>query len=370
VNESPIASQAEWEAAIRQLPQPHLLQTWPWGALKEKYGWSAERLAWGQPGAPLAAAQILHRTQRLPLWSAPLTVSYCPRGPILDWANATLRGEVLDAAAAAARRRRAIFLKIDPGLPVGYGDPNAEGAALEPLGTQVADTLSSSGWRPSAEQIQFRNTFTLDLRRSEDELLAGMKQKTRYNIRLAERRGVSVRRGGLDDLDLLYRMYAETAVRDGFAIRSADYYRDAWGTFIRDGLAQPLVAEAESQPIAGLVVYRYAANAWYLYGMSRDRFRELMPNHLLQWEAIRWARAQGCATYDFWGAPDRLAPTDRLWGVYRFKEGFGAKLVRTSGAWDFPLRPALYSIYSVILPRLMSVWRWRGRRQTRQAIDA
>ncbi len=366
----PIASASEWHAILSQLPDPHLLQSWPWGALKEKYGWAAERLAWHQGGVPAAAAQILHRTLRIPGWRTALTVSYCPRGPVLDWSDAAIRRECLAGAAEAARHRSAIFLKVDPGLAIGFGDAEAPDATTDPLGKAVADDLRQAGWRPSREQIQFRNTFTLDLRASEDDLLARMKQKTRYNIRLAERRGVSVRRGGLDDLDLLYRMYAETALRDGFAIRPAAYYRQAWGTFIADGLAQPLVAEVEGQAVAGLVVYRYGATAWYLYGMSRELHRERMPNHLLQWEAVRWARDQGCTAYDFWGAPERLAPTDKLWGVYRFKEGFGATLVRTAGAWDLPLRPALYWIYSIALPRLMALWRIRGRAQTRQALEA
>jgi len=370
VDERSIAGPSDWHAILGRLPEPHLLQSWPWGALKEKYGWVAERLAWSRSGTPAAAAQILHRTQRLPGWHTTLTVSYCPRGPVLDWTNAALRRECLSAAADAARRRGAVFLKIDPGLPVGTSDPDTPEAPADPIGAAVAEDLRAAGWRLSREQIQFRNTFTLDLRPAEDQLLAGMKQKTRYNIRLAERRAVAVRRGGLDDLDLLYRLYAETALRDGFAIRSPAYYHDAWGAFIAEGLAQPLVAEVDGQAIAGLVVYRFGAAAWYLYGMSRDLYREHMPNHLLQWEAIRWARAQGCTSYDFWGAPERLAPTDKLWGVYRFKEGFGARLVRTSGAWDLPLRPKLYWIYRAVLPRVMAFWRLRGRRQTRESIDA
>ncbi len=364
----PIAGLANWHSILEQLPDPHLLQSWPWGALKEKYGWTAERLAWQQFGRPTAAAQILFRTHRAA--GIPLTVGYCPRGPVLDWSNAALRAACLSAVAASARRRGAIFVKIDPGLPIGFGDPDSPEGTTDPAGTAVAEELRASGWRISQEQIQFRNTFTLNLGSSEDELLAGMKQKTRYNIRLAERRGVAVRPGGPEDLGLLYRLYAETALRDGFAMRSPAYYGDAWGSFIAEGMAQPLLAEIEGQPVAGLVVFKFGATAWYLYGMSRDQSREHMPNYLLQWEAIRWARAQGCTTYDFWGAPDRLTPTDKLWGVYRFKEGFGARLVRTSGAWDLPLRPGLYWIYSVVLPSVMAVRRRQGRRQTRASIDA
>jgi lipid II:glycine glycyltransferase (peptidoglycan interpeptide bridge formation enzyme) len=118
-----------------------------------------------------------------------------------------------------------------------------------------------------------------------------------------------------------------------------------------------------------LLVYRFGDTCWYIYGMSREAQRDRMPNHLLQWEAIRWARAQGCTTYDFWGAPDRLEPGDPMWGVYRFKEGFGAELVRTVGAWDYPVRPTLYAFYTRLLPRILGLLRVRGRAQTSRSLD-
>jgi peptidoglycan pentaglycine glycine transferase (the first glycine) len=178
-----------------------------------------------------------------------------------------------------------------------------------------------------------------------------------------------VRLGSHADLDLLYRMYAETSVRDGFAIRGLDYYRDAWGRFMAAGLAQPFVAEVDAEPVGALVVFRFAHTAWYLYGMSRDAQRDKMPNHLLQWHAIRWAKAQGCTSYDFWGAPDDFVESDPLWGVWRFKEGFGGQLVRHIGAWDYAPSPLLYRLYSIILPRVLDVMRRRGRNQTRQSIE-
>jgi len=196
-----------------------------------------------------------------------------------------------------------------------------------------------------------------------------MKQKTRYNVRLAERKGVRVRPGVIADLDLLYRLYAETSVRDGFVIRSADYYQEAWGSFIRAGLAQPLLAEVGGQPVSALILFKFAKTAWYMYGMSREAHREKMPNHLLQWEAIRWAKAQGCETYDFWGAPDEFVESDPMWGVWKFKEGFGGQVVRRIGAWDFAPSPNLYWLYTTVMPKVLDVMRWRGRRQTRETLE-
>jgi len=354
-------TQESWDAAIASLPHPHLLQSWAWGEFKASYGWQARRLGW-QGAEGLAAAQVLRRTGL-----RVLRVLYVPKGPLLDWGSAPLRAQVLDALQALARREQAIFIKIDPDVVVSTGLPEAEQPAA--VGQALKTDLVGRGWVFSRDQIQFRNTVTLDLTPSEEALLAGMKQKTRYNIRLAERKGVRVRLGSLDDLDRLYRMYAETSVRDGFAIRGLDYYRDAWGRFMAAGLAQPLIAEVDAEPVAALVLFHFAQTAWYLYGMSRDAQRDKMPNHLLQWQAIRWAKAQGCTSYDFWGAPDDFSESDPLWGVWRFKEGFGGQLVRHIGAWDYAPSPLLYRLYTIVLPRVLNVMRRRGRKQTRQIIE-
>jgi len=195
-----------------------------------------------------------------------------------------------------------------------------------------------------------------------------MKQKTRYNIRLAERKGVSVRPGTLEDLPVLYRMYAETAYRDGFVIRDEKYYWDLWTTFMQAGLAEPLIALVAGEPVAALMIFRFAGGAWYFNGMSRPTQREKMPNYLLQWEALSRARAAGAWVYDMWGAPDVLDENDPLWNVYRFKEGFGGQTVRYLGAWDYPVNRVLYHFYAQILPRLLDWMRRRGKDRTRRLV--
>lgn len=360
-----VTSAADWSRILTSLPDPHLLQTWEWGEFKQRYGWQPRRMVWLRAdGSPAAAAQVLARTG-----AGGLTVLYCPRGPVLHWSEAETMTNVLHYLGSLAAQRGVIQIKIDPDVPVGYGLPGSDEASEDPLGLSVAERLRAAGWRFSPQQVQFRNTFILDLTLDEDMLLARMRQKTRYNIRLAQRRGVVVRPAADDELDLLYRMYAETSVRDDFVIRPPAYYRHVWGDFAAAGLAQPLLAEVQGEPVAGLIVYRFGARAWYLYGMSRNIHRERMPNHLLQWEAIRWARLQGCLTYDFWGAPDRPDPADPMWGVYRFKEGFGARLIRTLGAWDFSTRPVLARLYTFLLPRLLEVLRARGKAQTQRRLD-
>jgi lipid II:glycine glycyltransferase (peptidoglycan interpeptide bridge formation enzyme) len=281
---------------------------------------------------------------------------YIPKGPAMDYADAPLVDQVLGDVERFAHQSHAIFIKIDPDVfpPFSLG------------GRRAGD----EGWLESTEQIQFRNTMEIDLRQSEDELLAVMHQKTRYNIRLAQKRGVTVRPGALSDLELLYAMYDETARRDQFIIRPLDYYRDAWGSFIEAGLAQPLIAEFENTPIAALILFRFAGRAYYFYGMSRDLHRNLMAPHLLQWEAMRWARAQGCAVYDLWGAPDELVESDPMWGVYRFKQGFGGQFVQHIGAWDYPTSRPLYWLYTTAVPRILDLMRhrhWQARGKTQEA---
>jgi lipid II:glycine glycyltransferase (peptidoglycan interpeptide bridge formation enzyme) len=294
---------------------------------------------------PRAAALILRR--RLPRLG--LGVLYVPKGPALDYSDAPLARAVLGELEAIAKRERAIFIKIDPDVTPPFIPPAKRGG-------------HRGGWRFSAEQVQFRNTVLLDLMPGEEELLAAMKPKTRYNIRLATKKGVSVRAGGIQDAETLYAMYAETARRDGFIIRPIEYYRDAWSSFMSADLAQPFVAEVRGEPVAGLVLFRFGAKAWFMHGMSRDLHRDKMPNHLLQWETIRWLKAQGCTVYDLWGAPDELTESDPLWGVYRFKEGFGGKFTAHIGAWDFPASKLWYWVYSAAMPRVLAVMRGRHRR--------
>jgi lipid II:glycine glycyltransferase (peptidoglycan interpeptide bridge formation enzyme) len=358
----------EWNGVLADRLGGHLLQSWEWGELKRAVGWTADRLLWeGTPGQAWAGAQVLRRRMG---GTGGLCVAYCPRGPALDWSRLQDVERQLEDLEGLARAPGVVFLKIDPDVPVGYGVPGEAEAADAPAGIRVREILTRRGWRESPDQIQFRNTLVLDLHPGEERLLAGMKQKTRYNIRLAERAGVSVRLASPEDFPLLYRLYAETSVRDGFVIRPAEYYAQAWGTFQAAGLAQAFLAEVEGEGVAGLVIYRFGTTASFLYGMSSDRQREKMPNYLLQWHAIRWARARGCQRYDMWGAPQALDESDPMWGVVRFKLGFGARMVRSLGAWDFTARPAVYAAATRVLPRLLALLRARGRRRTRLSLEA
>jgi lipid II:glycine glycyltransferase (peptidoglycan interpeptide bridge formation enzyme) len=280
-----------------------------------------------------------------------------------------LRHRVFEDLARLAEESSAIFIKVDPEVEIGRGLPGEAGASANATGTEVNQDLQSIGWRYSQEQVQFRNTVVIDLQPESDILLARMKQKARYNIRLAERRGVFVRIGTHNDFEDLYLMYAETAQRDNFAIREKDYYLSVWNRFAAAGMATPLIAEVEGEAVGGLILFHFAGRAWYLYGMSRVAHREKMPNYLLQWQAILRAKELGCRSYDLWGAPNEFNAHDRLWSVYRFKEGLAGEVVRFIGAWDRPSNPVLYKLYAGVMPSVMSWLRRRGRTRIQNSMS-
>jgi len=336
------ADQAIWDDLVAATPSGHILQSWAWGALKARFGWRVQRLAVGSAGA-----QVLYRS--LPAGLG--TIAYVPKGPLADLFDPSALQRLLEAIQPVARKQRAICLKIEPHLE--------DDAAL-------AGRLQTLGFRPSPQAVQPRRTILVDLDAEPETLLKRMKQKTRYNIRLAARRGVIVRAGNETDLPDFYKLMETTASRDGFGIHSHAYYQTAHRLFVPSGYGHLLLAEYQGQLLAGLVVFALGNTACYMYGASSDEGRNLMPTYLLQWEAMLWARAQGCHLYDLWGVPDEEEATleaqfthrsDGLWGVYRFKRGFGGRLVRTLGAWDLVYASGRYRLYTLIVD-------WLNRRQT------
>jgi lipid II:glycine glycyltransferase (peptidoglycan interpeptide bridge formation enzyme) len=339
VRVSIITERAVWQEFVARHPAGHLLQTWDWGELKARFGWHAIRIALtDETGSPSAGAQVLLHPLPVPGGRA---LAYVPKGPLVDWHDPIQAGRLLDAIHPLCRAQRCIFLKIEP--------PAEDDAAL-------CAAIAQYGFRPYAPTVQPPRTILIDLSFSEEAILARMKQKTRYNIRLAARKGVRVYEGHADHVAVFYQLLEDTSRRDHFAIHHFDYYRTAYELFAPHHAAL-LLAEVAGEVVAGLMVFTYGRTAYYLFGASNDRHREHMPTYLLQWEAMRWARARGCTAYDLWGIPDaeeetlesHLAHADRrtgeLWGVYRFKRGFGGQVVRSVGAFDYVYNPLLYRLY-------------------------
>lgn len=333
---------------MRELPYAHVLQSWEWGEFKRDTGrWTPLRLAFERGGQVIAMASLLTRKM------GPLKVVYVSKGPAMDYRDVELAGQVLGELERRARRFGVVWLKIDPDVIAATGLPNSPNDQSREAGRAVEATLRKRGWRFSDSQVQFRNTLTINLSQSEDGILAAMSGNTRRKIRVAGKKGIVIRQATVDDLPLLYRLYQITGERDKFLIRPFDYYRRAWEQFMRAGLAQAFIAEYEGAAIAHVILFHFGRKCWYFYGASSNEERARMPNYALQWEAIKWAKAQGYAIYDMWGAPDTLDASDSLWGVYQFKRGFRGQLTRHIGAWDFAYHPTLYYIYTKALPRML-----------------
>lgn len=363
-----------WNNALQQLPYAHVLQTWEWGEFKHvTTGWRPLRLAYRRDGQIAAMVSIGVRRAGV------FTLLYAPKGPALAYDDAELASDVLDHLQRVARHYRAIWLKIDPDVIAATGVPStsapiddtmtsAPDDVADPTGQAFMRMLREHDWRFSNDQVQFRNTIVLDLTRSEDELLAGMNQSTRRKIRIAEREGIHIRTGSVDDLPLLYELYQITGARDNFLIRPPSYYEQAWRVFIEAGLAHPLIAEYDGKAIAHIILFHFGGTCWYFYGASSDEQRDKMPNYLLQWQAIRWAKAQGYTRYDMWGAPNVFTEDDPLWGVYNFKRGFRGTVTRHIGAWDYVPYQLLYGAFEELYPRFLN-W-MRRRRANRGAVES
>lgn len=325
----PIVTRADWLAFTAHHPRTHLLQSAAWGELKSEFGWRTTYIIAGDGGVQLL-------TRSLPLG---FSLAYIPKGPVGgDWDALWLEIDHLCGTS------RVVFLKVEPDYWVT---------------SQTDDTkILPNEFRPSRHSIQPRRTVVIDLSPDEDALLANMKQKTRYNIRLAQRKDVVVHPS--HDIEAFYKMMTVTGQRDGFGVHTKAYYQRAYDLFQPLGMCALLLAEYEGQPLAGLMVFASGRRAWYLYGASTNQERNRMPTYLLQWEAMRWAKSKGCSEYDLYGVPDEDATvleenfthrSDGLWGVYRFKRGFGGELMRAASAHDKVYIPWAYWGYQAIIAR-------------------
>jgi len=346
-----ILNSSQWDRFISQYPEIHFLQSTAWGELKGQFGWSVERVTEGELGAQILFRSIIPG----------VTLAYIPKGPIgLKGTNPIGWLDFIKEVDRICRKRHAFLLKIEP--DAWNLDPQDIPAQF-PENLPIEYSFDHSvpyGFRPSAHNIQPQRTILVSLNEGEENILNRMKQKTRYNIRLAQRSDVKI--DTTENLELFSVMIRETGERDQFGVHSQSYYRRFYELFHSLGQCELLQASFKDEPLAMLMVLSSGHRAWYLYGASRNIHREKMPTYLLQWEAMRWAKAHGCTTYDLWGVPDENLETleakftnlsTGLWGVYRFKRGFGGSLFRAAGPWDRVYNPVLFRAYSYWIKRSM-----------------
>lgn len=317
-----------WDDFVADSPNSPILQSWEWGEVKSGANWEPLRVAVGEGGKIHAAIQILKR--KLPYVGKSLF--YAPRGPVLDLKDEAALDLLLSEVRKLAKKHKAVALKIDPELE--ENDP-------------AFVMLKKRGFKPQKKQVQPRATIYLDLTRPLDDLLASFEEKTRYNIRLSAKKGVRVSgEPGIRGAELFYKIYQETARRDNFLIHPESYYRKISELMGKTGLAQVFVAYLGDEPIAAVYAFCFGSRVWYMYGASKSEHREVMPNHALHWEVIKWAKEKGYKTYDLWGIPADPKPGHPLWGVYRFKKGFKGRQVNLVGACDLVYDPLFYNLFN------------------------
>jgi len=302
------------------------LQSDFWLEFKARFGWDSHRLSFGGDTPDTRGLGALSRS--LPFAQRLVYVPHAPRMVPEPQAFERLIRRI--EAAVSASTQAPLLIRFDL-----------------PWGIEEAPAAAALGLRRAPVTVQPPSTVVVDLGEDEDALLKGMKSKTRYNVRLAAKRGVTIREAGAEELVLWYELYRETARRDRIAIHSEAYYRGLFevvrGSDAGTRGAAPrlllYLAEIDGDLLAGNIVLEWEGTATYLYGASSSRRRELMAPYLLQWEAMRQARSRGLDRYDLFGVPPTPDPKHPMHGLYRFKTGFGGRILDRLGAWDYPCRP-------------------------------
>lgn len=323
---------------IASVPKGHILQSYEWGQIKEKTGWEPLRMIVEDNGKAIAAISILKR--KIPGLNK--TIFYAPRGPVFSIDNEKVFDFILAEVKKLAKEHKAIFFKIDP-------DIKADNE-------HFAHLLKSKGFI-SAERgegfdgIQPKYVFRLDISPDEETLFKNLHSKTRYNVRLAKRRGVTINTECTkEDLKEFYQILLETCERDNFLVRAYNYFEDMWDYLVEKGYAKLFMAEYDGKYIAGTLALIMGEKAWYLYGASSNQHRNVMPNYLLQWTMIKWAKENNCTLYDFRGVPGNLEKDNPLYGLFRFKKGFNGDYTEFIGEYDLPYSKFYYWLWNTVEP--------------------
>jgi lipid II:glycine glycyltransferase (peptidoglycan interpeptide bridge formation enzyme) len=330
-----------WDELVAENPDGgQILQTRAWGEFKRAHRWAPQYLV-SETEPPVAILVLRHSVPGLGV------LGYVPKGPGaagLAELPALLEGLRVTAGSAFA-------IKVEPEIEQ----------------TQAAiSALRAMGLEKSRHDVQIsRATIIVDLRPDEDALIASFKPKCRYNIRLAERRGVTVAPVALDDasVDTMYSLMTSTRDRAGFTLRSKEYFSQYWHLHAAAGQGQLFFASLDGAVLAGVFATYIARKAWYKDGGSTKEHAAVMAPHLLQWEVMRWLRARGVEAYDLVAVPPaaELNPAHPLYGLYRFKSGFSERITEYVGTWDLVIGHRRYAAWNALAERAAHQWAYRVR---------
>ncbi len=300
---------------------------------KVKSNWKNEIiLAEDEDGNIIGSLSVLIR--KIPIFG---NLMYSSRGPVCDIHDISVLKQLTEGAKQLAKKYNAIVLKIEPDIK---SDDQVFRDLIVELGYKIKDDAKNF-----REEIQPRYVFRLDVKnKTEDEIFAGFHQKTRYNVRLATRKGVTIKEGTREDLKDFHKIMIETGSRDGFIIRPLEYFEKMYDELAPTHM-KLLMAYYEGQPISGVIPIMYGNKTWYLYGASSNKHRNLMPNYLLQWEMIKIAINNKSDIYDLRGVSGVVDESHPQYGLYRFKKGFGAEFTEFIGELYIPFKPLRYKLY-------------------------
>jgi len=316
----------------------HFLQSFQWGEFKKNWGWQPMRFIFENAGQKIPIQILKKKTFLGWIW-------YCPKGPGLTSFSGKFWPDLIKSLSEAGRKNNAFILKIEP----------------EVIETEEEiKNYTALGLVKSKDDLQFKATIFVDLGKSEEEILASFKPKTRYNIRVAQKHGISVREDNSEKgMEILYGLFSATGKRAGFFLRPKEYYCGYWQKCVESGMGKIFIAEFQNEPLAALFAYQLGKKIWYKDGGSSGKFREYMAPYALQWETIRWAKGHGYESYDLVAVPpkNQLNEKNPLWGLYKFKSGFNPDITEFTGCLDLAIKKRQYYIWTKLESRYSAIYK-------------
>ena len=328
-------SESEYTEFLETHERCNFQQSLEWA--KVKISWKHEViLAEDNSGKIIGSLMVWIR--KIPIFG---NIMYSARGPVCDIHNMEVLKQLSEGIQQLAKKYNAIVMRMEPDIV--SSDETFRNIMID-LGYQIKDDAKNF-----REEIQPRYVFRLNTKnKTEEELFKNLHSKTRYNVRLATKKGVVIKEGTRDDLKVFHKIMVTTGIRDGFITRPLSYFERMYDQMAPAHM-KLLMAYHEDKPISGVIVIMYGNKTWYLYGASSNEHRNLMPNYLLQWEMIKMAIARHDDMYDFRGVSGVVDESHPQYGLYRFKQGFGAEFTEFIGEIYIPFKPLTYKLYKFFL---------------------
>lgn len=319
----------------------HPLQSWEWGEFRKTTGTKVSRIGFFDQGKLQKALQVTFHPLPGPL--SDRTVGYFPKGDMPDQ-------EQIHALKEVGKQHNALFIKMEPNVGQKVGVPSAH--------TPIKQFLEDNGAVPG-RPLFTKHTFQLDLNKSEEKLFSSLESKTRYNVRVAIKKGVEIfENSTAEGMEQYIKILEETTKRQGFYAHSPDYFRKMWQSFGNTDMIRIFNAVYEDTILVSWVLFLYNGVLYYPYGASRAVHRNVMASNLMMWEMITYGKKQGCRQFDMWGSlGPEPNPNDPWYGFHKFKSGYGGDLIEFLGSYDLVLDPGLYKLF-----RIAENLRWKWLR--------